>query len=206
MSIAINTPINDNDHQPKPWYCYGWPWFLISIPLVSMGLGAMMLYLALSTNNSLVVDDYYQEGKGINLRIERDRMAALLGLKGVVTQTQEGLLLDVSRQAPALPAQLQADADTMSLGFQWPTMLQMKWVHVTQAERDGEAQLQSIGGDRYLATGASMPESGKFRVHIQPLGDAPWRLVSPLSELAEASSLSVPAQLPEEVFNRSEFK
>jgi hypothetical protein len=206
MGFAINTPINDSDHSLKPWYRYGWPWFLISIPFVSVALGAMMLYFALSTNNSLVVDDYYKEGKGINLRIERDRLAALLGLGATLTRTGEGLVLDVSRKTPALPAQLQIEATAMEAGFHWPKAMQIQWVHVTQAEHDGEAELQGIGGDRYLAAGVTLPEAGNFRIHIQPFDDAPWRLVSKLVNLEDSVTLSIPAQLPEEVFNRSEFK
>ena len=206
MSIAINTPVDISDRQLKPWYRYGWPWFLISIPLVSVALGAMMLYLALSTNNSMVVDDYYKEGKGINLRIERDRSAALLGLGATLTSTKEGLLLDVSRKMPALPEQLLGQATTMEAGFHWPAAMRLQWIHVTQAERDGEAVFQSIGGDRYLAAGVAMPELGKFRVHVQPIDNAPWRLVSKLIDVGDGTTLSIPAKLPEEVFNQSEFK
>ncbi|WP_157736352.1 FixH family protein [Granulosicoccus antarcticus] len=206
MSTAINTPIDDSDRQTKPWYRYGWPWFLISFPLISVLLGIMMVYLALTTNNSLVVDDYYAEGKGINQRIERDRSASLLGLAATVTRTEEGLVLDLSRKMPALPEQLSAEAMTMEAGFHWPTAMQMRWVHVTQAERDGEVVLQSIGGDRFLAAGVSLPEKGKFRIHLQPIDNAPWRLVSQLIEVGDRANLSMAAKLPEEVFNHSEFK
>ena len=127
MSTAINTPIDDSDLQTKPWYRYGWPWFLISFPLISVLLGIMMVYLALTTNNALVVDDYYAEGKGINLRIERDRSASLLGLGATLTGTEEGLLLDLSRKMPALPEQLLAEATAMEAGFHWPTAMEMQW-------------------------------------------------------------------------------
>ena len=206
MGTAIHTPIDDSDRQTKPWYRYGWPWFLISFPLISVLLGIMMVYLALNTNNALVVDDYYAEGKGINLRIERDRSASLLGLGASLTSTEEGLVLDLSRKMPVLPEQLLADATAMEAGFHWPTAMEMRWIHVTQAERDGEAVLQSIGGDRYLAAGMAMPASGIFRIHLQPTDNAPWRLVSELIELEDSPSLSIPAKLPEDVFNHSEFK
>lgn len=206
MDTTINTPIDDSDRQTKPWYRYGWPWFLISFPLVSVLLGIMMVTLALNTNNSLVVDDYYAEGKGINLRIERDRSASLLGLGAALSSTTEGLVLDLSRKMPALPEQLLAEATVMEAAFYWPTAMEMQWVHVTQAERDGEAVLQSIGGDRYLAAGVEMPASGIFRIHLQPIDNAPWRLVSELIELEDSQLLPIPAKLPDEVFNHSEYK
>jgi hypothetical protein len=206
MSIAINTPIDDREHDGKPWYRYGWPWFLISIPFVSMALGGMMLYLGLSANNSLVVDDYYTEGKAINLRIERDRTAALLGLTATLTPTAEALVLEVSQSAPVLPVSLRDDAAAASSSFKWPEALQVRWVHVTQAERDGEAILQSVGGARYVAADVRLPGSGKYRVHVQPVDDAPWRLVSPLVSFEDADSLKIPALRPEEVFPQSVFE
>ena len=206
MSIAINAPINDQDRQTKPGYRYGWPWFLISIPLVSVGLGIMMLYLALSANNSLVVDDYYAEGKGINLRIERDRMATLLGMSATLSSSSEGLIVDVDRVMPQLPEMLQQQADQLDANFHWPQALDMQWVHVTRAELDGKTVLQSIGGNRYLAPGVVLPEFGKFRVHLQPADQAPWRLVSSLEDFQSEVVMSIAYRAPEEVFNKSEFK
>lgn len=206
MSIAINAPIDDQDRQTKPWYRYGWPWFLISIPFVSVALGAMMLYLALSANNSLVVDDYYKEGKGINLRIERDRTATLLGLSAQLSGSSEGVVVDVSRLMPELPPMLQQQAGEIEAGFHWPQALVMQWVHVTRAELDGEAVLQSIGGNRYLASEVQLPEFGKYRIHLQPADQAPWRLVSHLEDLQNDMVLSITYRTPEEVFNKSEFK
>lgn len=206
MSIAINTPLEDRDFQSKPWYRYGWPWFLISVPLVSMLLGGMMLYLGLSANNSLVVDDYYKEGKAINLRIERDRIAALLGMQADLWTTAEGIVLELSTQAPRLPEKLQADAALAHEAFTQPDSLQLRWVHVTQAQRDGEAVLQSLGGGRYLAVDSSLPASGKYRLHVQPVVDPSWRLVSKLFTLEDHDAFALPAMQPEAVFNQSLFE
>jgi hypothetical protein len=206
MSLSTRTTLDDREHDDKPWYRYGWPWFLISFPVVSMVLGAMMFYLGSSTNNSLVVDDYYREGKSINQRIERDRAAALIGLNATLWQSSEGVLIEVSRITPVLPSSLLKDAQTARAGYHIPEALQISWVHVTQAERDGKALLQSIGRERYLAPGISLPGSGKFRVHLQPLDDASWRLVSPLTEFDVAAALNMPAPLAEAVFNKSAIK
>lgn len=206
MGIAINAPVDDQDRQTMPWYRYGWPWFLISIPFVSVALGIMMLYLALSANNSLVVDDYYAEGKGINLRIERDRTATLLGMSATLVSSSEGLIVDVDRLMPALPTQLHEQAESIEAGFSWPQALVLRWIHVTRAELDGEALLQSIGGNRYLAPQVQWPEFGKYRIHLQPADNAPWRLVSDLEDLKSDLSLPIRYRAPDEVFNKNEFK
>lgn len=205
-----------------PWYRYGWPWFLISIPLISVGLGSVMLYLALTANNSLVVDDYYKEGKAYNLRIERDRAASLLKLNAVVTSNSEGLVVQLSQaDSEDLPASLVSDAQRIRELYVMLETLHVRWVHVTQAERDGEADLQFIGGGRYIAQGSFLPEQGKYRLHIQPrppIGKDSistkeelvensliegWRLISSLTGFTENQSVSVPAPEFDKVFTKS---
>lgn len=216
----MNTGIASQNEMPEiilPWYRYGWPWFLISIPLISICLGSVMLYLALNANNSLVVDDYYKEGKAYNLRIERDRAASLLGLDAVLTSNSEGLVMQLAQAvSDDLPVSLLADAQRVQTQFAMPETLHVRWVHVTQAERDGEADLQFIGAGRYIAPGRFLPEQGKYRLHIQPLlpiskGEEPaadslfdgWRLISELTGFSENSSVTVPAPEFDKVFTRS---
>lgn len=189
--------------QPLPWYRYGWPWFLISIPLVSIVLGGVMLNLALKANNSLVVDDYYKEGKAINLRIERDRVSALLGLSVSLSASSEGLIMGVSRQAPEVSVSLQAKAEKLQQVFSWPDTLQLRWVHVTEESKDGASLLKSVGGSRYVAVGVHLPHSGKYRLHLQGQNGSEWRLVSPLVSLSGDQGLTFSAPAPEKVFGRS---
>jgi hypothetical protein len=56
---------------PKIWYKQFWPWFLIVVPLTSMVLSFSMLRLAFTGEDSMVIDDYYKEGRGINLKIQK---------------------------------------------------------------------------------------------------------------------------------------
>lgn len=201
--------------QTLPWYRYGWPWFLISIPLVSIGLGSAMLYLALHANNSLVVDDYYKEGKAYNLVIERDRLASLLGLKADVMQSSEGVIVELDQNTPGhLPATLKVDAQTARTVFTLPDELTLRWVHVTQAKLDGKTTLTSIGGARYIAPAVELPEIGKFRLHLEPVlsaqlsndltstSDSNWRLISSLTNLDAQQMNSIMAPAIEKVFSR----
>lgn len=203
----------ESDEQLYPWYRYRWPWILISIPMVSVCLGMVMLNLAFNANNSLVVDDYYKEGKAYNLRIERDRLATLLGLDAVVTQTSEGVILELGQQLRSdLPQSLLVDAQAAVGDFVAPDALLMRWVHVTQATRDGVAQLIDIGGNRYIAQGVILPSQGKFRLHIEPgltaknhsspvvLPNSDWRLISALTGLDSATAIMVKSSEPEKVF------
>ena len=58
-----------------PWYKQFWPWFLIAVPLITLVMGGVLLKLAISTEDSLVVDDYYKEGKAINARLDKEAIA-----------------------------------------------------------------------------------------------------------------------------------
>jgi hypothetical protein len=64
----------------KVWYKQFWPWFLIVLPLTSMVLSFSMLNLAFNSEDSMVIDDYYKEGRGINLKIQKLQQAKILNI------------------------------------------------------------------------------------------------------------------------------
>lgn len=70
---------------PKIWYKQFWPWFLIIVPLSSMVLSFTMMTLAFNGEDSMVIDDYYKEGRGINLKIQKLQQAKTLN---IATQIQ----------------------------------------------------------------------------------------------------------------------
>lgn len=63
-------------NKTVPWYLEPWPWILIALPLLMVFISIFGLILpALSTEDALVTDDYYKDGKNIVLQIERDETA-----------------------------------------------------------------------------------------------------------------------------------
>lgn len=70
---------------PKIWYKQFWPWFLIVVPLSSMVLSFSMMNLAFNSEDSMVIDDYYKEGRSINLKIQKLEHAKTLNIS---TKTQ----------------------------------------------------------------------------------------------------------------------
>ena len=63
-----------------PWYRQRWPWLLMIMPATAMFGGIFTWWLAANANNSMVVDDYYREGRAINQQLARDDRATQLGL------------------------------------------------------------------------------------------------------------------------------
>ena len=64
------------DRKAVRWYREPWVWLLIFFPLAAVVGGMVTLYLAVTTSDGLVVDDYYKRGKAINRDLARDTVAA----------------------------------------------------------------------------------------------------------------------------------
>ncbi|WP_337878856.1 FixH family protein [Rheinheimera sp.] len=65
----------------KPWYKQVWPWILLAFPLVSFIKAGHTIYVMQGANPDLVVDDYYKEGRAINMNLALYREAALRNLQ-----------------------------------------------------------------------------------------------------------------------------
>lgn len=155
-----------------PWFRQPWPWLLMVMPATAVVAGFATLWLAIHSNNALVVDDYYREGKAINVQLGRDRKAAELGLRATLEQSAtDGVRVRLHSQAQsALPA-----------------TLTLKLVHATEAELDLTVSLPAIaaaGADRDPGDGtaaeyglprAALPGTGRWTVHVED-GDRTWRL------------------------------
>jgi hypothetical protein len=99
-------------------------------------------------------------------------------------------------------ADVLAEANQLNELFDWPAELELRWVHVTQAERDGVAMFQNIGGKRYVAPATALPLDGQYRVHIQPVTKVQWRLISRLQSFQTDGVLHLQAIPAERIFSR----
>ena len=66
---------------PAPWYRHLWPWLIMLGPFLVVLAGSYTMWLAYSSQDALVVGDYYRQGKAINRDLSRDRAAVGLGLQ-----------------------------------------------------------------------------------------------------------------------------
>lgn len=79
-----------------PWYRHKLVWFIIAIPAASVVAGIGMIWLAVTTSDGLVVDDYYKEGLAINQSLKRDETARDLGLGAHLTVEATGDLVTLN--------------------------------------------------------------------------------------------------------------
>ena len=146
--------------MPRHWSREPWPWILMSLPASAVVAGFATLWLAIQSDNSMVVDDYYKEGKAINQRIARDERASELGLGARVTLADGGLAIVLSG---TLPQPLE--------------VLGVRFVHVAHAEHDREVVARAAADGRLSLPGPLDLAPGRYRVHLEPPA-RDWRLVS----------------------------
>ncbi|MDF2180163.1 FixH family protein [Aliiglaciecola sp. CAU 1673] len=140
-----------------PWYKQFWPWFLISIPLISIVLSFTMLHLATSGQDSMVIDDYYKEGKAINMRLQEIEHAKSLGIDARLLIDEQSVRLWFENGKPTNGAAL-------TLIFHHPTL----------AEKDFTLMLTQDANGRYSAP---LPQSidGKWKLTLVPF-DKSWKV------------------------------
>ena len=73
-----------------PWYREPWPWLLMAGPAIVVVAGFVTLGLAIQSSDGLVADDYYKQGKAINMTLTRDARARELGYRAQLDMTTQG--------------------------------------------------------------------------------------------------------------------
>ncbi|PSJ81339.1 FixH family protein [Neisseria iguanae] len=59
----------------QPWYQNFWPWFLMVGPIFVVIASVSMFFVAKQNMTDLVSDDYYKDGKHIEIELHRDEEA-----------------------------------------------------------------------------------------------------------------------------------
>lgn len=141
----------------KPWYKQFWPWFLISIPLSSLIVGSQVIRLATDGTNSLVVDDYYKEGKSINTRIDKIENAITLNITTKLNVQYGSVSLEFLSGAP-----ISGQA------------LRLEFFHVTQEFKDFSILLTRDASGIYRNNEENVIK-GKWRLRLMPM-DESWKV------------------------------
>ena len=153
-----------------PWYRQFWPWFILAIPASSVLVGITLLTLAIRHPDPMVVDNYYKEGLAINQQLDRQQVAAELGIQALVRFDARHELLTIEPLDDAL--------------VHGP--LQLFLIHPTLAGLD---RIQLLLPDSHGRYTLDLPQSGNGRWHIALESEAGgWRLEGRI-RLAENTQL-----------------
>lgn len=156
-----------------PWYREPLVWLVIFFPAIAVIGGLFTIYLAINSDDGLVVDDYYQRGLEINQVLARDQAAKLHGLQAI---------LDFNRDSQRIYLTLSAKPDYVS-----PHQIELKLSHHTQAHFDNHIRLERI--DNKLYRGPLPPlQPGAWYVE---LAADDWRLLKSLQVPIKIEKLSI---------------
>lgn len=142
---------------PKKWYKQFWPWFLIVVPFSSMVLSFTMMNFAFNSEDSMVIDDYYKEGKGINLNLQK---------------LQQAKVLNISTQAQILSDSI--EVTFISGAPQKGAALTLDFYHSTQKFKDFSVTLLRDANGIYRAP-LTADVSGKWQLSLHPF-DESWKI------------------------------
>lgn len=140
-----------------PWYKQFWPWFLIAIPVITFIMGMVLLNLATNTTDSLVVDDYYKEGKAINARLDKIEEAKRRNITSDLTIENGAIAIKFHS---GIPREGQA--------------LKLTFYHTTLEDRDTSVLLSRDATGVYRGFVESSLD-GKWRMTLTPVDEA-WKI------------------------------
>jgi len=148
MTRAASNP----RRNAAPWYREPWPWFLIAGPAIVVAAGVTTAFIALSTDDGLVADDYYKRGLLINKELERSGRGAAMKLGAVASFGADGAVrVDIAGFGTP------ADA---------PPSLRLKLAHPTRAGHDRAVVLQRGADGIYRGTMDALPQ-GRWLVTLE---------------------------------------
>ena len=149
----MQSHVEDN----SPWYKHFWVWWLIGAKVAVISACIATAILIYKNPASMVIDDYYNEGRAINLQLTREARAIELGI--------------------AFEANI--DGDELAFRFtdfepEQRTALHVVFYHPTLDAKDMEMRVPHTGEGWYRTT---LPReiSGNWRIIIEPL-DKEWRV------------------------------
>src|SRR5690606_28032663 len=156
-----------NQQTSNPWYKETWAWFLLGILGLGVAHGTTLLVVALNHKPSMVVDNYYHAGKGINTSLERERFASELGIKAafVLQPNDEQVELQLS-------------------GDSQPAVLTLNLISPARDEDDRKVILQPVDSNGLYR--GLLQENIQGRRYVELIGmqnGQDWRLLEEIDDL-----------------------
>lgn len=148
----------------KPWYRQFWPWFLISLPAMTIVAAIITINLAIETSDGLVKDDYYKEGLAIHMDAARTKAARQLGIQALLTHSPDSDSVTLELNDAAV-GQLEE--------------LQLTLFHPTRGNQDQQVILER-GSNGIFASRITALEQANWRVTVEPVNGS-WRISGRLS-------------------------
>ena len=143
----------------EPWHRNPWVWLLIALPASAVLGGIITIWIAVSTDDGLVQDDYYKHGLEINKKLDRDKAAIKYDLIAnlVISEGQNRI-------------QISFDANDE---FVNPGSIKISFLHPTMKGHDQTLILRADGEGVYAS---ALPSLINSHWYLQIEADD-WRLL-----------------------------
>jgi hypothetical protein len=161
-----------------PWYREPWPWLLMAGPVMVIVAGIVTTWIAVTSSDGLVVDDYYKAGLAINQTIGRSALAAARGYRAEAVVQGGGRKLSLRMTATA--------------EMPFPETLQLRIAHPTRAGRDGLVLLRQRSPGVYEGVMPALSD-GRWILLLEDLQSG-WRLGGAMTMPAQTAFTLLPEQ------------
>ncbi len=148
------------ERDTGPWYRHPWPWFIVLLLMTAVVASLWTVYIAFANRDSLVRNDYYDDGAAINRRLELEGRAAVRGLTAEFTVAPGAPRADAQRLR-GLRLTLAGDAGGAT------AFLQLELSHPTDAARDQTIVL-TRGPDGAYHGSTSRDIDGRWYASLTP--------------------------------------
>ncbi len=155
----------------KPWYREPWPWILMVGPVTVIVAALVSAWIAISTNDGLVADDYYKQGLAAGETLAKSQKAQELGLSVSLRLTSDSIRIRLTSR----------EAD-----FPQPDALMMTMSHPTRAGIDQKISLKR-SADGFQGD-FNLPASGHWLILVEDDAKT-WRLMGTVMLPASAEAV-----------------
>lgn len=147
---------------PKVWYREPWPWILMAGPFLVVVAALVTAWIAITTSDGLVTDDYYKKGLAAGQTIAQSERAKSLGVSASVRVGSDMLTIRLTAK---------------EAGYVPPPTLNVTVSHPTRAGLD-QSKVLKLGAEGYSGQ-FRLPASGHWLVLIED-DTKSWRLMGNL--------------------------
>lgn len=167
----------------KPWYREPWPWILMAGPFIVVVAAVFTAWLAISTSDGLVTDDYYRKGLSVSETLTESAKAHELGVTAGVSLVEGAVRVRLNSRS--------------ATGFSPPPAIRFTLSHPTRAGVD-QTQLLSRHGDAYVGK-VNLPSSGHWLVLVEDEAKS-WRLMASVM-LPSSGEIVIGGETPADIRN-----
>lgn len=158
------------------WYKEPWAWLVFILPFTAVVAGIATFIIANTNPDTLVIGDYYKEGKAINLQLKKVKLAQKLGMRFGLQLSDNELVIKPTGIEKTFP------------------LLNVNFFHPTLEERDFYLALTPDGNGHFRHQ-FDHDVSGKWRITIASFENT-WKIQNTIA-LPQSNFIDIVPNLTE---------